>query len=504
VTLATMRLMPRTLFSKIFIWSAFAQVLTLGSILALVTFYIPDSEGAINNAWSAYAHTAVVLLEKFGPEALDEFLTRTGEDTLLQLRLQATPAGNACAPDAPSPSPPHPPEENTTTIAASGLEGDYCLTVHATSGGLPETPKDRRSSLQIMILLELLSCAALSYGVARYLSRPISELRSAAARLAQGDLTARVGGKLADRSDEAAGLVREFDQMAERVADLIDAQRRLIGDISHEIKSPLARLSVALGLARRTAETYAPRQFDRMERELERLNMLSGELLTLARLEQGPTLTQLATVDLGAIVERVLSDATYESQTRMGDIALHGNETPLLVHGDEDLLRRAIENVVRNAIFYTPPGTKVEVALSCPDERSARLEIRDHGPGVPEAALQHLFEPFYRVDQARARKTGGAGVGLSICERAVRLHGGKVAARNASPRGLVVDISLPLAEAAAPEPATVAEMPSAPAPATAGDGVLLGSLRRLVIRGWPRLGRGTDAGRGAPGGVLTP
>ncbi|HKX07587.1 MAG TPA: ATP-binding protein [Stellaceae bacterium] len=448
-----MRLRPRTLFGKIFLWSAFAQVLTLGSILALVTFYIPDSEGAINNAWSAYAHTAVVLLEKFGPEALDEFLTKTGEDTLLQLRLQATPSGNTCAPDGPSPSPPHAAEENTTTIAASGLDGDYCLTVHATSGGLPETPKDRRTSLQIMILLELLSCAALSYGVARYLSRPISELRTAASRLAEGDLTARVGGKFGDRSDEAAGLVREFDQMAERVADLIDAQRRLIGDISHEIKSPLARLSVALGLARRTAETYAPRQFDRMERELERLSVLAGELLTLAKLEQSPALASLATVDLSAVVERVLADATFESQTRMGDVVLHKHGAPLPVAGDEDLLRRAIENVVRNAMFYTSPGTKVEIALSSPDSRMADLEIRDHGPGVPEEALPHLFEPFYRVDQARARKTGGAGVGLSICERAVRLHGGKVSARNASPRGLIVEILLPLSEVAAAVPA---------------------------------------------------
>jgi len=504
-----MRLMPRTLFSKIFIWSAFAQVLTLGSILALVTFYIPDSEGAINNAWSVYAHTAVVLLEKFGPEALDEFLTKTGEDTLLQLRLQATPSGNSCTPEAipaegTQATAPHAVDDNTTTIAARGLEGDYCLTVHATSGGLPETPEDRRSRLRILILLELLSCAGLSYGVARYLSRPISELRSAASRLAQGDLTARVGGKLADRSDEAAGLVREFDQMAERVADLIDAQRRLIGDISHEIKSPLARLSVALGLARRTAETYAPRQFDRMERELERLSMLAGELLTLAKLEQTPALTPVATVDLGAVIERVLSDATYESATRMGDIVFHKHDRPLLVSGDEDLLRRAIENVVRNAIFYTSPGTKVEIALSSPDERSAQLEIRDHGPGVPEAALQHLFEPFYRVDQARARKTGGAGVGLSICERAVRLHGGRIVARNASPRGLIVDISLPLADAEAPDTATLAEATTPPEPATAPRAALLGWIKRFAIRGWPRLGRGSDAGQETPRGVLSP
>ena len=370
--------------------------------------------------------------------------------------------------------------------------------MHATAGGLPETPKDRRSSLQIMILLELLSCAGLSYGVARYLSRPISELRSAASRLAQGDLTARVGGTLADRSDEAAGLVREFDQMAERVADLIDAQRRLIGDISHEIKSPLARLSVALGLARRTAETYAPRQFDRMERELDRLSMLSGELLTLAKLEQGAAPAPLAPVELGAVVARVLSDATFESQTRMGDVVLHQHKGPLMVAGDEDLLRRAIENVVRNAIFYTSPGTKVEIALASPDGRSAALEIRDHGPGVPEEALPHLFEPFYRVDQARARKTGGAGVGLSICERAVRLHGGTIAARNASPRGLIVDISLPLADATAPAEARTRE------PATAPPGARVGSIKGWVLRGWTRFGKSSDAGRDAPRGILTP
>ena len=182
----------------------------------------------------------------------------------------------------------------------------------------------------------------------------------------------------------------------------------------------------------------------------------------------------------------------------------HHIDRPLLVSGDEDLLRRAIENVVRNAIFYTSPGTKVEIALSNPDGRSAQLEIRDHGPGVPEAALQHLFEPFYRVDQARARKTGGAGVGLSICERAVRLHGGRIAARNASPRGLIVDISLPLAEAEAPATAAPAEAAEAPEPATAPPAALLGWIKRVAIRGWPRLGRGSDAGHEAPRGALSP
>jgi two-component system sensor histidine kinase CpxA len=200
----------------------------------------------------------------------------------------------------------------------------------------------------------------------------------------------------------------------------------------------------------------------------------------------------------------VLADATFESQTRMGDIVLHKHERPLLVAGDEDLLRRAIENVVRNAIFYTSPGTKVEIALSSPDGRSAELEIRDHGPGVPEDALEHLFEPFYRVDQARARKTGGAGVGLSICERAVRLHGGRIAARNASPRGLIVEISLPLAGAEVTDTAAPREAAAPPEPATAPQGARLGWMKRLAVRGWPKLARGSEAGREAPRGVLTP
>jgi len=436
--------MPRTLLGKIFIWSALAQVVTLGSILALVTFYLPESEDAVNNAWALYAHTAVALLERFGPGALDQFLKTTGEDTLLKLRLEATKTGTPCTPQAPSGGLAAAVGEATTTIASRGLDGDYCLTVHAKAGGLPESPENRRSRLQIAILFELLSCAALSYLIARYLARPISELRSAAARLARGDLTARVGSKFASRNDEAADLVREFDQMAERVSELIEMQRRLIGDISHEIKSPLARLSVALGLARRSAEDYAPKQFARMQREIEKISLLLSELLTLAQLDQTGTCIRAETIDLPALVEKVVSDAVYESQDRTADVTFQKPAEPILVQADEILIRRAIENVLRNAIFYTANGIKVDVAVFKKDSGWAGVEISDGGPGVPDSTLAHLFEPFYRVDEARARKTGGTGIGLAICERAIRLHGGVVRARNGTPHGLVVEIGMPI------------------------------------------------------------
>ena len=445
--------MPRTLFGKIFVWSALAQAVTLGSILALVTFYLPASEDAVNNAWALYAHTAVALLERFGPGALDQFLKTTGEDTLLKLRLEATKTGAPCSPKPPSGNGQSTSAaavgasaagDATTSIASRGLDGDYCLTVHAKAGGLPESPENRRSRLQIAILFELLSCAALSYLVARYLARPISELRRAAARLARGDLTARVGGKYASRSDEAADLVREFDQMAERVTELIETQRRLIGDISHEIKSPLARLSVALGLARRSAEDYAPKQFARMQREIEKISLLVSELLTLAQLEQTGTRIRAETVDLPALVEKVVGDAVYESQDRAADVTLQKPVDPILVQADEILIRRAIENVLRNAIFYTSAGIKVDVAVFKKDSSWAGVEISDGGPGVPDSTLAHLFEPFYRVDEARTRKTGGTGIGLAICDRALRLHGGMVQARNGTPHGLVVEIGMPI------------------------------------------------------------
>ncbi len=435
--------MLRTLFGRIFLWSTVAQLVTLGSALALTALYLPEPEAAIDNAYALYADTAVALYEKFGPAALDAFLARTGEDTLLQLHFASHRPDGRCEPGTVERD-----GGATATIAAKGMDGDYCLTVHAKAGALPESPAAYRERLQIILLFELLGCAGGSYLVARYLSRPIALLRQAAARLARGDLTARVGRRYSRRRDEAADLVREFDHMAERIAALVEAQRRLIGDISHEIKSPLARLSVALGLAERAAGAHAPRQFERMQREIESIAQLSRELLTLASLDADARRADPEPVDLAAMVDAVVADARFESASRAGDLRVHRPAEPVLVMGDPDLLRRAVENVLRNAIFYTPDGTPVDVQLARRGDGWALIEVSDGGPGVPETAIARLFEPFYRVDEARGRQTGGSGIGLAICQRAVRLHHGFVRARNAVPHGLVVEIGLPLGQAA--------------------------------------------------------
>jgi two-component system sensor histidine kinase CpxA len=427
--------MVRSLFAKILLWSVTAQLLTVGTILYLVTFYLPESQEAVDNAFKLYAETAVTLYERFGPEALDKFLARSGESTLLRLKLSTSTPDTDCIPS----------NDEVTGILAQGQTGSYCLTITAKSWDLPASPDTRRMRLLITVILELLCCAGLSYTIARYLSRPISELRRTATRLAKGDLSARVGSRFARRKDEAADLVREFDQMAERVVSLIEAQRRLISDVSHEIKSPLARLTMALNLARRDAEQHAPKQFTRMQNEIDSISHLVGELLTLASLNAATGRPLNEPFDLAEAMGEVVTDIAFESPQRAADLAYSRPDAAMLVRGDRKLLARAINNVVRNAVFYTPPGAAIDMTCSVTPEGRVHVSIVDQGPGVPEAALPHLFEPFYRVDDARNRQTGGTGIGLAICRRAIELHDGMITASNVAPHGLAVVIDLPQA-----------------------------------------------------------
>ncbi|WP_049973814.1 cell wall metabolism sensor histidine kinase WalK [Azospirillum sp. B4] len=242
-------------------------------------------------------------------------------------------------------------------------------------------------------------------------------------------------------------------KVADRTAELeaaITAQRRLISDISHEIKSPLARLSMALGLARRQVEPQAPRHFDRMEREIAAVAALASELLTLARLEGAAVALQRVPVDLQALVGTIIADAAYERPDRQRDLTLTV-EADLpgrgVIAGNADLLRRAIENVIRNALFYTTAGVPVTVTVAANAATGLSLTVADRGPGVSDEAIGQLFDPFYRADPARARDTGGTGIGLTICKRVVELHGGTVVATHNRPSGLLVEIILPVAPA---------------------------------------------------------
>ena len=290
------------------------------------------------------------------------------------------------------------------------------------------------------LVLLVIATALVSFFLARLLTRPIVTLRQATHRIAEGDTSVRVG-EVAGAGEEIAGLAADFDRMTERIEDLLASREALLRDVSHELRSPLARLQVALGIARKRATSDLVPLLDRMERETERLGELIGLVLSMARLEQAKDITEPSEVRLDELVDSLASDASFEAEARDRAVSVRKKE-PISVRGDAELLRQAAENVVRNAVRFAPVGTDVEIELVRVAD-DVELRVRDHGPGVPEAALAEIFRPFTRVDEARDRASGGAGIGLAITERAVRLHGGSVAAANADGGGLCVTIRLP-------------------------------------------------------------
>ena len=277
----------------------------------------------------------------------------------------------------------------------------------------------------------------LCYWLALYLTSPVRKLEKAVERFGRGDLSARVGSS---RSDELGQLARTFDRMAERMETLLTAERRLLLDISHELRSPLARLGVAVELARSGDDANAA--LNRIQKESDRLNALVGQLLQVTRAEGDPSSLGHAPLRLDELVQQLVDDSSIEAAAHGCDLKYEKRE-PVTVAGDPELLRRAVENVIRNAIRYAPRETAVEVSLARHNGKAV-VGVRDQGSGVPEEALPRLFDAFYRVEGDRDRASGGTGLGLSIARRAIELHKGSIRARNAEP-GLEVEMELPVA-----------------------------------------------------------
>ena len=288
---------------------------------------------------------------------------------------------------------------------------------------------------------------AVCYFLARYLAAPVDRLRLATRQLAAGDLNVRVLPALKGRQDDLGLLAADLDSMAERLRLLLEAKQQLLRDVSHELRSPLARLQLALSLASREP-SGVERHLARIAREAERLEQLIARTLKLASLERpGHTLEQ-ARVDVGELLQTIAADVAIEAAARGCQVELAA-DGELAVSGDPELLRSACENVIRNAVRFSPTrGAVVISARRRPVEDRPQgglidVIVRDHGPGVPEKDLGLIFEPFYRVDAARGHEgTGGEGLGLAIASRAVALHGGHIVARNAEGGGLAVSITL--------------------------------------------------------------
>lgn len=298
--------------------------------------------------------------------------------------------------------------------------------------------------LAIPVLIAAIASALVGGLLARYLTAPIARLRRATHKISSGDFTHRVQPEIGRRRDEIADLATDFDSMATYLQALIGSQQQLLSDVSHELRSPLARMQVALELARQRSGGTLSRELERIEQESERLNDLVGQLLSLTRFESQGNEQERVFVDLNAILHDVVDDANYESVKRHKHVTLK-EQGEVTLEANDTLLLSAFDNIVRNALKYTPSGAGVEVELQQSTFRASccLVTVRDHGPGVPEEMLERVFEPFVRVGQARDRDSGGYGLGLSIAQRAIRLHDGRVTAQNHPDGGLLVSIELP-------------------------------------------------------------
>jgi len=293
-------------------------------------------------------------------------------------------------------------------------------------------------SLTILAIALIIS-AITSWWLAEHLSAPIRRIQEGARALASEKLDIRVSDGLEGRKDEVAVLARDFDAMADQLRANRSATTQLLRDISHELRSPLARMRVALGLARQPPADLV-RQLDRLEREIERLDSMISQVLKLARLHGAEAHIDKESFELDEVIEEVVRDANFEGAMKNCKVNVQGAAKAAIL-GNRELLRSAIENVLRNAVRYSPIETPVD--LSVARARSGlEIAIADHGPGVPPADLERIFEPFYRVAESRDRNSGGEGIGLAITAQVMKAHGGFARARN-TPGGFEVRLSLP-------------------------------------------------------------
>jgi len=289
--------------------------------------------------------------------------------------------------------------------------------------------------------IALIVSALASWWLAEHLSAPIRRIQAGARAVASEQLDVRVSAGLDGRKDELAVLARDFDAMADQLKATRSARTQLFRDISHELRSPLARMRVALGLARQPLADPTV-QLDRLDREIERLDSLISHVLRLARLHGSESNFKRESLDIDEILQEVVQDSNFEGAIKNCTIRLVGSAGATL-RGNRELLHSAIENVLRNAVRYSPAGKSVEVSVSTTQD-ALEILIRDQGPGVPGGDLERIFEPFYRVAESRDRDSGGEGIGLAITAQVLKAHGGSATARNLAQGGLEVRLLLPL------------------------------------------------------------
>lgn len=450
----------RGLLLRIFLWFWLAMVLIAGSTAAITSFIMDEMRGQQPGAvHREVANEAARALAKGGREGLTEWvrkrnsgsqrrvfvLTPENRDLLgrelpwfLRRQWEAPPQMPGDVPGAPNIR--YRPQQTLPIIV--GADGTpyrfIVLPARPSRWGVVGEPYTR----WVLLIVAFIVTGGVSYVLARSITRPIDDLTQATQKLADGNLDVRTSEETLSRGDELARLGASFDTMAQRIRELLESRERLLRDISHELRSPLARMRVALGLVRQPGAD-AERQIDRLEAEAERLNGLIGQILAVSRLGAVGLELEQENIELGSLVDTIAHDAAYEAQAARKTIAWEMPAEMVQMRGNGHWLGSAIENVVRNALRHTPEGGEVSIELvRAPGEVIVR--VRDHGSGVPDGELERIFEPFYRTASARERDSGGEGLGLAITSRVMKAHRGTVRARNAEGGGLEVELRIPI------------------------------------------------------------
>lgn len=442
----------RSLFLRIFLSFWLATIL-IGTIVFILTLSSDPRQAEIarlRNKLTDLGNRAAAVYEQAGPEALSDlrlsveqkdeihlYLFKEGSSVLPQPSIpRGLPSLVAQAQNTGEPQfrPGRPGRRGN--LLTFPLESGYILAAELPPPSKLQWLLDPRR-LGMRLAVTLIVAGFVCYLLARSLTSPIEKLGQATRRFAAGEFSTRVSPEIHGAS-EITDLGRDFDRMAEHIENLLGSQQRLLRDISHELRSPLARLGVALELVRQNNPDGSTKALDRIELEAGRMNEMIGQLLDLARLETEAQSTNRTDFDLSQLLLQAATDADFEARGKESSVLFEGPQR-LILHGHQGQLRRAVENVLRNAVHYTVEGTTVEIRLDKTEKgQGVRIRVRDHGPGVPEAELEKIFHPFYRVGLSRDRKSGGTGIGLAIAERTLRLHGGSIRAENAADGGLVV------------------------------------------------------------------
>lgn len=450
----------RSLYWKIFLffWSA--------TILIIITTAWVTSEIAQKSSIPArerlfmdsYANAAVATFESGQHDALKKWLEQTGEAKKMSLYLLCS-SGEIISNQ--------PPPEDIKRIASDLVHeqlddgivklGNLVVSheILSTSGkayrlaAVSEKPLAHFvvipwAGLTLRLIIATFISGLICYILSIYLTQPLRSLAQAAKSIARGKLNTRVGHFKGHYKDEIAELSQEFDRMAEELEALMHSKERLLQDISHELRSPLARLQIAIELGRKKAEGLAELEFNRMEIECLRLNALIGEILEFARLDKSTEQLNRKNCNILDILQKISNDANFEYNDAKNKVIIEpALECQLLL--DERLIHRAIENIVRNALRYSPEDKPIKISMSYNKTKTKlNIDVIDQGIGVPEEQLTAIFNPFYRVDSSRGKTTGGYGLGLAIANKAIRKHQGEIEAKNTQTGGLRVRVSLPL------------------------------------------------------------